>query len=272
MSALKYTKKVLIDPRELDKINTAVRDNDLPGNTTKDIDSDMKKILDREDLSAFDKMQLYGQTLQRYIRMDNQRGKQSLNITLSSEGSKKTNDTVAEPNGDDDAEADDEQKQQQQQEHKPEKVDTDDLLERQLLDTVPKPLKKKAKNLFLHLKSHRTPGTFTWSPEGEIKVSGKKVAGSNLIDLIYDTLKSRQGYENPVGWGAFNQALALINTPESLVGNVTRRLALRKRKAGESDDVEKTPPPPPRKRSSARKGKHRLSSPLRFPWETYKSS
>ena len=89
MTALQHAKKmVLIDPRELDKVNAVVRDNDLPGNTVRGIDSDMKKILDRTDLSAFDKMQLYGQTLQRYLRMDTQRGKQSLNITLTSEGKK----------------------------------------------------------------------------------------------------------------------------------------------------------------------------------------
>ena len=89
MTALQHAKKmVLIDPRELDKVNAVVRDNDLPGNTVRGIDSDMKKILDRTDLSAFDKMQLYGQTLQRYLRMDIQRGKQSLNITLTSEGKK----------------------------------------------------------------------------------------------------------------------------------------------------------------------------------------
>ena len=264
MSALQYTKKmVLIDPRELDKINTAVRDNDLPGNTSKGIDSDMKKILDRDDLSDFYKMQLYTHTLQRYMRMDNQRGKQSLKITLSSE-SKKINepDTATTTDHDDD---DDEHELLE------EKEDTDDLLERQLVGTVPKPLKKKAKNLFLHLKSHRTPGKLTWSPEGEIKVSGKKVDGPNLIDLIYDTLKSRQGYEDPVGWQAFSQALALTNTPEAMIGNEATRSALRKRKTGESDDVEKTPPPPPRKRTStARKGKRRVTSPLRFPWETYK--
>ena len=100
MTTLQHAKKmVLIDPRELDKVNAAVRDNDLPGNTVRGIDSDMKKILDRTDLSAFDKMQLYGQTLQRYLRMDTQRGKQSLNITLTSEGKKppKKEEVVEEP-------------------------------------------------------------------------------------------------------------------------------------------------------------------------------
>ena len=89
MTALQHAKKmVLIDPRELDKVNAVVRDNDLPGNTVRGIYSDMKKILDRTELSAFDKMQLYGQALQRYLRMNTLRGKQSLNITLTSEGKK----------------------------------------------------------------------------------------------------------------------------------------------------------------------------------------
>ena len=57
MTALQHAKKmVLIDTRELDKVNAVVRDNDLPGNTVRGIDSDMKKILDRTDLSAFDKI------------------------------------------------------------------------------------------------------------------------------------------------------------------------------------------------------------------------
>ena len=251
MTALQHAKKmVLIDPRELDKVNAVVRDNDLPGNTVRGIDSDMKKILDRTDLSAFDKMQLYGQTLQRYLRMDTQRGKQSLNITLTSEGKKppKKEEVVEEPTP---------------QQPPP----NDEILERELLETVPKSLQTKAKNLFNHLSHNRAEDVFDWTPGGEIIVSGNKVPGSNVVDLIYDSMKSRKGYENPTGWRSFSDALALTNTPESLITNAVRRAALRERKPTESGgNSTKSPGIKTRSRSN-RKGKRRPS--LSRLWENY---
>ena len=256
MTALQHAKKmVLIDPRELDKVNAVVRDNDLPGNTVRGIDSDMKKILDRTDLSAFDKMQLYGQTLQRYLCMDTQRGKQSLNITLTSEGKKSAPkkeeaiEEVSEPTPE------------------PQHPSNDEILERELLETVPKSLQTKAKNLFNHLSHNRAEGVFDWTPGGEIIVSGNKVPGSNLVDLIYDTMKSRKGYENPTGWRSFSDALALTNTPESLITNAVRRAALRERKPAESGGKSAKSPGIKTRTRSNRKGKGRPS--LSRLWENY---
>ena len=143
--------------------------------------------------------------------MDNQRGKQSLNITLTSEGKKppKKEEVFEEPTP--------------QQQPPP----NDEILERELLEAIPKSLQTKAKNLFNHLDHNRAEGVSDWTPGGEIIVSGNKVPGSNVVDHIYDSMKSRKGYENPTGWRLFNDALTLTNAPESLITNAVRRAALR---------------------------------------------
>ena len=66
---------VLIDPRELERINDAVthRAQKTEEATTGKLESDMKRTLDRSDLSADDMMRLYHQFLQRYLQKDQQR-------------------------------------------------------------------------------------------------------------------------------------------------------------------------------------------------------
>ena len=249
--ALKHTKKmVLIDPRELERIHTTVKDHDLTGSSVRNMDVDMKKILERPDLSMHDKMQLYHQTLQRYLRVDKQRGKESLNITLTSENKKHKH-----PEGDD---IDSDNTSAIHQE-----PNSDDIVEVELLDTVPASFETKAKTLLSNLKRNKTKGILNWTPEGEIIVSGNRIQGSNLVDLIHDSLRKRKGYKEPLGWELFNEALALNNTPESLITNTARRNAMRELKSKDTDR-----PTPKRKRTS-RAGKHRQPSPYRTTWELY---
>ena len=57
-----------------------------------------------------------------------------------------------------------------------------------------------------------------------------------MLDLIHDSMRTRKGYADPVGWQSFNEALALNNTPEALIANTVRRNALRERKSRERSD------------------------------------
>ena len=99
----------------------------------------------------------------------------------------------------------------------------EDSLERELLKAVPSSFKVRAKSLLRHLQRNKSKGYVDWNPDGELIASGKLVRGSNMVDLIHDSLKSRKGAKDPVGLESFIEALALNNTPDSLITNTKRR-------------------------------------------------
>ena len=51
---------------------------------------------------------------------------------------------------------------------------------------------------------------------------GKPPAGSNIIDLVNDTLRQRK-HPEPKGWQTFAQMLKESNVPRDYVGNKKRR-------------------------------------------------
>ena len=99
------------------------------------------------------------------------------------------------------------------------KKDQKHTLENDVLGSVPVTLRKKTERLLKHLKSDRN--IIDWNQRGEIIAEGHIVKGSHLIDLIKDTLRKRKNF-NPRGWKEFNKALAMLNTPQDLVGNSDR--------------------------------------------------
>jgi hypothetical protein len=274
MTSLKYAKKmILIDPRELDRINAAVTDRVNKANDG--TENDMKRVLDRTDLSTHDMMKAYHQLLQRYLRKDKRRSKEPLNITVNrikEDDEHIGTDTVA---GDLEEETPLDPPQPQPQKE----ATIDDALERELLESVPVSFKARAKSLLNNIRRNKPKGFLDWSEEGEIVVAGVKIPGSNMVDLLHDSLRNRKGYKSPIGWEAFNEALALNNTPETLVSNTSRRDALREQKYKDRAEIypsyaqQLTLTPSPKRRKSARKGKgkRRRSTPSKNvdPWEIY---
>ena len=50
---------------------------------------------------------------------------------------------------------------------------------------------------------------------------GKRIHGSNIIDLINDAIRQRKGVE-PRGWKTFSKALHESNIPQEVIGNSSR--------------------------------------------------
>ena len=55
------------------------------------------------------------------------------------------------------------------------------------------------------------------------------IRGSNAVDLVHDLLRNRKT-PDPVGWQQFANQMRAANIPMELVGNVTRRLYLQKKR------------------------------------------
>ena len=79
----------------------------------------------------------------------------------------------------------------------------------------------------------------TWNERGELIHKGVAIRGSNAVDLVHDLLRNRKT-PDPVGWQQFANQMRAANIPMELVGNVTRRLYLQK-KRGKRTPQKRTP-------------------------------
>ena len=64
-----------------------------------------------------------------------------------------------------------------------------------LLDSVPSTMKRKTQLLLSILKDNPN---MTWDDDGTLKLYGKSIQGSNIIDLVNDVIRHRKGSE-PTG-------------------------------------------------------------------------
>ena len=89
-----------------------------------------------------------------------------------------------------------------------------------IVGTLPKTLQMKGRQLL---------SAVTWNERGELIHKGVAIRGSNAVDLIHDLLRNRKT-PDPVGWQQFANQMRAANIPMELVGNVTRRLYLQKKR------------------------------------------
>jgi hypothetical protein len=70
-----------------------------------------------------------------------------------------------------------------------------DLIDDDIVESVPKTMKAKAQLLLKKMKSSLD---ISWNEKGELKYKGETVQGSNVVDLVNDVLRKRK-YFNPQG-------------------------------------------------------------------------
>ena len=93
-----------------------------------------------------------------------------------------------------------------------------------IVGTLPKTLQMKGRQLL---------SAVTWNERGELIHKGVAIRGSNAVDLVHDLLRNRKT-PDPVGWQQFANQMRAANIPMELVGNVTRRLYLQKKRGNYS--------------------------------------
>ena len=87
-----------------------------------------------------------------------------------------------------------------------------------VIDSVPSTMKRKAQLLVSHLKNNPN---VSWEDDGTVKLYGKSIPGSNIIDLVNDVIRHRKG-SKPTGWQAFAEGLRDMNIPQDVIGNRER--------------------------------------------------
>ena len=186
---------ILVDPRWVDMSQQSSPLPDPLAQSVRDLDNQMRDILERQELSVSDKAHLYQKTLQSYLTRINQyRGKPLGMVDIKPQ-------EVMEEN------------------EKTEPVLPGSELEKSVLESVPAVMKKKAERLLHHLKQN---SDLRWNERGEISLQGQTVKHSNLIDLVNDVLRHRKQTGQPLGWETFATALSQTNIAQDLIGHPER--------------------------------------------------
>ena len=245
-------KMVLVPENYLTSIHQNQKIQTTPAvKTLGELDTEMSGILSRHDIGDDEKVKLYNQAMQKYLEFDRQRKvKEPLAVKLvsSDEDKKESKETAKIDTG-----------QNQQQ------------MEQEIIDSVPKIAKNKAKLLINKLKQNKN--VMFWNERGELTYDGKSVPGTNIVDLVRDTMSERKRFQ-PSSWDLFSRGLARVNTPLIWIGNETRKKAVQDyslkgdSEMEEENPMRSSPPSPPRK---SRK-KYKTPSPSKAAskrWITY---
>ena len=91
-----------------------------------------------------------------------------------------------------------------------------DIIETELIESLPRSLKVKGKLLLQRLKVNN----ITWNSAGELIIGNTKYDGTNIIDLVNDVMHNRK-YSAPFGWQIFADQLKQINVPQEMIINKT---------------------------------------------------
>ena len=215
-----------------------VQTNPLVRNLS-ELDAEMNQILSRQDIADDEKLKLYHQVMQRYLEYDRQRkDRQSVPLKIISNTKQEGTNEAKAPTFS--------QKEVQ--------------IEDEIIDSVPKTIRNKARLLVNKLKQNKE--IMFWNDRGELVYDGKPVQGTSIVDLVRDVMGDRKRFQ-PYNWKMFSRGLARINTPLDWVGNENRKKTLVEYKSKgpnntddeDEDELVITPPSTPVKNKRKSKGK-----------------
>ena len=124
---MEYAKKMaLVDPRLLENVRAKAPSNTPIASVLRDLDDEMRNILERTDMDVREKVALYNQVLGRYNDLDDRRRQEPLRVAITKTSGEEKQVTLDK--------ADDEITTS------PKRVP----LESEIIDSVPKIMRKKA--------------------------------------------------------------------------------------------------------------------------------
>ena len=190
---------------------------------------DMNQILQKTDLSEAEKAQKYGETLFK-LQHPLEKTKKPPSMLSSTNSPQPTDGTSSV------------------------------ALHDQILQSVPKTMQRKAELLLGMIKNNNN---LTWDEQGVVSYKGKRIHGSNIIDLINDTIRQRKEVE-PRGWKMFSKALHESNLPQEVIGNASRWKWMQ---TNTSDGEESDRFTPKSVKKSVRKRMEKIKTPYMRPEE-----
>lgn len=211
-------KMILIEPALIEKLK---QENKVTSNLSR-LDIEMQNIMNSKTEDR-KKWMLYLQTLQRYLHFTEE-DRQPLRLPIYSDTSNEDSNgsKIGFKNKDRDLKS---------------SVDAESLLEEkgsikrieseanplysptQILSLIPKTYNKKGESLLNLIGASKSK--IRWDNEGTVIIDNEKIPGSNIVDLINDSLRPLKK-SDPIGWDRFAKALKDIKVPLTYIGNPKR--------------------------------------------------
>ena len=186
----------------------------------KQLDSEMDSLLRRQDMTQDEKVKLYDQTLQRYLTYYDKRMQKPVRVSVVPPKPIETEETG---------------------EELPEEPEPPGEIEKDILESVPATMKSRALQLVKKLKANKD--VVGWNDHGQMVFEGRTIPGTNVIDLINDSLRQRKNF-NPAGWQLFAKALGRMNVPEGIIRNEERLNMVKEYRTKPSDTPQTSSPFP----------------------------
>lgn len=222
-------------PLELvDQLKTTTKPLETPPTvkSAHNIDDQLSSIMQRRDLSDYDKALFYQDTLQKYLTYHG-KAKKPLQIGLEKQSEEDFASHV-------------------------EDKDVDTLEKHAVQDhfnivqQIPTSYRPRANQILEHIL--KFPQVISWNDQQELIFQEQTVPGSNIVDLVYDTLRSRGKGFKPTGWKEYFSGLARSNIPEYLISNTERRTMVQELKTKKTRvDVSVESSSPKKKRTKQSK-------------------
>lgn len=190
---MQYAKKMLLISPDtlqqkmsmyLNKEKEVSSDNYAPrkGDPIKNLEKEMYSILKTKNTEDRDKWSTYYQLMQRYFRHMDEKRKPLL-----------------QENGND-------------------HIEEEKMPSEQIIEIMPANMQRKARILLNWIDRSKV---VRWNGMGEVSLDGKKMSGSNIIDMIRDLMTDRK-IPPPLGMKEFGLVLKNLNVPDSLMANHTK--------------------------------------------------
>uniref|UniRef100_A0A6V7JJ81 Uncharacterized protein n=1 Tax=Bracon brevicornis TaxID=1563983 RepID=A0A6V7JJ81_9HYME len=87
-----------------------------------------------------------------------------------------------------------------------------------IINGLPKMFKGRGSGLLKFMKNTDSTKRLTWNSQEEVILDGKKIDGSNIVDLVNDGVRFRKTF-NPEGRVNFTRYLKSIKAPRDFAGN-----------------------------------------------------
>ena len=191
-------KMILVDPAHM-LLKTSPVPDPL-SDSVLSLDDKIKRILDAPNLSEHEMGLQYQQTVQKYLTRVGQANTRQWNRntlpTTSRTPHPQTPSTEPSPTSD--------------------KAVT---LEKLIVGSLPKTLQNRGRLLLDYLKEATD---LRWNDRGELISGGDTIKGSNVSDLIHETIRTRKLGDEPIGWKTYSNALKQSNVPSDLILNKPR--------------------------------------------------
>lgn len=214
-------KMILIEPEVMERL----KKEPMNDTTTSRLDAEMQNIL-KTKLDDREKWSLYLQVLQRYLHFIERKPihlpivNQVVNDVINNDLKEyKTDDTI-------NMKLVKESSPERDVENKRDNLfQNTTYLSSHLLRSIPKTYRNKGE--FIVEKLLKNPDKITWDKDGVVYIDKKEITGSNIKDLIHDTLRPLRRIDEPIGWETFIHCLKDLKVPHSYIGNPKRSIFMK---------------------------------------------